>query len=952
MIQHRRALKYLVLGLLFLFSCSTHHSVVRPARHPVVPLGATVQIDPGIVFGVLDNGFQYILMENDMPEGRVNLHLDVFAGSMHETDEQSGVAHYLEHLLFNGSEHFKPGELIKYFQSIGMDFGADANAHTSFFNTVYDLTLPKGDQAYLEDAFVILQDYAKGALLLETEIDRERGIILAEKRERDSVSYRTFKKTLEFELPESLFYQRFPIGMDPVLKTADRTLLKGFYDQWYRPDNMALIIVGDFDSSTVLPLITKRFSKLTSRATVHETQSPTRWKAHQGEKVFYHYEPEAGSTEVSIETISWKPFEPETPDTVKKRALSRMADALLQNRLSRMVSRQTAEFSEAAVFSGSFMHHIQLSSIQATCEPGKWQQGLEQIEKTLRQGILFGFTQKELGRVKAEFISSLEQQVSQAGSRKSRNLARQILSTVNRKGLLLSPVQKKDLLEPYIRSVSLKDVQTALTASWAEDHRLILVTGTADIQTEAPETTILDAYRQSLTQTVVPYENFESKPFPYLKVPVQKDTVKIRQDNVKNLGITTIDFQNGVRLNVKKTDYKKNEISFKVSFGQGKKSEPLSMPGLSLLSEQVIEAGGLGRLDIDQLEEALAGRKVSIRFEVDEAYFSLSGAGDPGEAELIFQLIYHYLNDPGYRVEALNLAKTKYKQQYDNLLRTPKGIMQIKGDGFLAKNDPRFGLTHPDMMNGYALNDIKNWLSGYFKDAPVEVSIVGDVDVDKVITLASTYMGALNKRKLFTREQGPKDDIGFPEGERLDLKVDTKIDTGTVHIAFLTDDFWDITQTRKLSLLSRVFSERLRVVIREELGEAYSPYVYNDPSLGFDGYGVLHVVVNVKPDNHEFVYHKVKEIVASLAGGGISEEETQLVLKPVLNHLDVIRNTNRYWLNSVMTDASRHPEKFDWAKTMIRDYESITHTDLNRLAGHYLDIKKSALIVITRENHK
>ena len=157
-------------------------------------------------------------------------------------------------------------------------------------------------------------------------------------------------------------------------------------------------------------------------------------------------------------------------------------------------------------------------------------------------------------------------------------------------------------------------------------------------------------------------------------------------------------------------------------------------------------------------------------------------------------------------------------------------------------------------------------------------------------------------------------------------------------------------QTRQLSILSKVFSERLRLVIREELGEAYSPYVYNDPSLSLDGYGVLHVVINVQPDNHEFVYHKVKEIVASLAAGEISEEETELALKPVLNHLKMIQKTNRYWLNSVLTDASRHPEKFEWAGNVVRDYGSITHEDLIRLAGQYLDIKKSALIVITPGN--
>jgi len=321
--------KALVIGLLLIFSCAPEHSIIVP--------DPGIQTDPGIVSGVLPNGFKYFLMENSLPEGRVNIHLNVFAGSLQETNEQQGVAHYLEHMLFNGSEHFKPGELIEYFQSVGMDFGADVNAHTSFFNTVYDLSLPKAVDKRIDEAFVVIQDYAEGAFLLESEVDRERGIILAEKRERDSVYYRTFKKSLEFELPGSLFNQRFTIGTEPVIKKADRKLLKAYYDKWYRPDNMALIVVGDFKIKTILPMITKRFSRLTPRTFFSKSSLPTQWKEHKGIKPFYHYEPEAGSTDITIETVSWIPFEEQTLDNIKKQTLDDIANSMLQNRLSRMV---------------------------------------------------------------------------------------------------------------------------------------------------------------------------------------------------------------------------------------------------------------------------------------------------------------------------------------------------------------------------------------------------------------------------------------------------------------------------------------------------------------------------------------------------------------------------------------------------------------------------------------
>jgi len=934
--------KLVIFGLLFILSCA-------PKHHFVIESDSGVPIDPDIIFGHLPNGFQYILMENTTPENRVNIHLNIFSGSMHETSEQQGIAHYLEHMLFNGSTHFPPGELIKYFQSIGMDFGADANASTSFFNTVYDLSLPDDTQKHMDKAFIIIEDYAQGALLLDSEVDRERGVILSEKRERDSISYRTFKKSLEFELPGSLLNKRFPIGIDEVLNKADSNLLKSYYDQWYRPDNMALVVVGDFNARVVEPMIIQRFSKLKPRSLFLKTPLSTKWEKHGGTKVFYHYEPEASSTEVTIETISWKSFETQTLDIIKKRTLERITNSIIQNRLSRMVNRQTASFSQASVYSGSFLHNISLASINATCGPDYWQDCLKQIENVLRQAFMFGFAQKELERVKAEFISSLERGVNQASTQKTKNLSRKILATMNKKGLFLSEQQTKDLLKPYIESIILQDVHKALKEIWSKDHRLITVTGNADIHTKHPETAILDVFNKSMNKKVNKYQGFESKKFPYLTVPSFKSIIKTREDNVKKLGITKIEFENNTSLNLKKTDFKKNEFKFKVCFGQGEKSQPVAKPGLSIIGESVIRNSGLGGMDADQLEEALAGRDVNIGFGINENYFSLSGSADPKEAELIFQLIFHYLNDPGFSQEALDLAKIRYKQKFESLMQTPEGIMQIKGDSFLAEGDARFGMPNPGIIEQYTLNDIKNWLIPYFQNSSIEISIVGDFNFESMIKLASKYMGTFKKRIKFSNKSIHSSKVKFPEGKQLDLAIDSKIKTAVIRLAFLTDDFWDIGQTRRLSILSRIFSERLRILIREELGETYSSYAYNDPSISFNDYGIMHAVVNVKPESIEFVYDKLKEIIYSLTLQNITKHETDLSLKPVLNHLKIIRKSNTYWLNSVMANSSIYPQKFEWANNMTHDYSKITNEELNGLAKKYLNIDQSALIIIKSE---
>lgn len=932
-------------GMFFISACVSRHpqSLIQP--------DSGVPMDPDIVYGRLDNGFQYILQENILPEKRIEIHLNIFAGSMHETDEQQGVAHYLEHMLFNGSTHFPPGELIKYFQSIGMDFGADANAHTSFFNTVYDLSLPDNTAEQIEKALTIMDDYAQGALLLPSEVDRERGVILSEKMARDSVAYRTFKETLAFELPGSRFTRRFPIGTEAVLKNADQKVLKSYYDQWYRPDNMVLIVVGDFDAQQMEKMISKRFSKLVSRAGKFSPSMDSKWQPHEGVKTFYHYEPEAGSTDVTIETIVWEPFQYQTVDSQKKNMLQMITNTILQNRLSRMVNRRMADFSEASAYSGSFLHNIRLAAVNAVCDPGEWPSVLQQIQHALQQAIKFGFKQKELDRVKSDIVTSLERVVEQVQTRKTSQISKKILTTINRRGVLWSTLQKKDILKPYIEAITLDDVNKAIQSMWSESHRLVVVTGNAEILSDTPEKEIYKTFMAGRDQVVEKYSGFESKVFPYLPLPSDttdiKEVVQERVDNVDDLGITRIIFKNSTVVNLKSTDYKKNEFKFNVGFGVGKRSEPIDKPGLSILSQSVINNSGLGSMDGDQLEEALSGKDVSMGFHIHDNYFSFSGSASPARASLVFQLIYHYLKDPGIRKEALELAKIQYRQTYDSHVLTPDGVMQIKGDAFLANGDSRFGLPHPDVIDLYTLEDIKNWLLPDFKHRSLEVSIAGEFGMEEMRDLAAQYLGSLAKREKLSKTDLASDKISFPESRDLTLSIDSKVDSGVVRLAFLTDDFWDISQTRRMMILSRVLSERLRISIREELGETYSPYAYNDPSVRFDDYGVLHLVVNVKPENADFVYDKIKEIIVALNSGDITSEELQIALKPVLNHLKIIRKTNKYWLNSVMAGSSVFPEKFGWARNMISDYEKISVNDLNQLAVKFLDMEKRAKIIIT-----
>lgn len=908
---------------------------------------ADLMSDPALVQGVLSNGMRYMLLKNETPKDRVSIHLDVQSGSMHERDDQQGVAHYLEHMLFNGSTHFKPGELIEYFQSIGMMFGADANAQTGFFETVYDLLLPANDKASLEKGLLVMQDYAQGALLLDSEIERERGVILAEMRERDSVALRTFKASLEFELPGSLIAQRLPIGTEKSIKSTDRTLLKDYYDTWYRPDNMAIIMVGDFDIDMAVTLIQEKFSSMEPRAPAAE-QPLNSWEPHAPEEFFYYYEPEAGKTEVSIGTVTWMPFEKETLDAFKGRIVRRIADTVVQNRLSKDVRKENNPFSSGGIYSGTFLQNINFTAITAQCAPNQWQESLGLIEKTLRRALEHGFTEPELDRVKADFLLGLETAVKEASTRESTTLAREIIASLNRNREYLSPQQEKDILKPFVENLTIDDVNQAFADNWSAQHRLVEVTGNALIKSEhsTPEAIILNEYHASKSTGVDQVEDNKNVVFPYLEEPPNRARI-VSDASFKPVGIRVVEFKNGVRLNIKKTDFKKGEFIYRVDFGKGKKAEPWKKPGLALLTQGIMNESGVGKLTRNELETSLAGKNISFNFNADVGSFVYSGACGPDETTFLFQLLYALMVDPGFDKDALTLFKGRYRQMFQELLSTPEGLMQFKGEAFLAGGDTRFSMPTLEQMDSLNMRDVKQWIMPFLNQSDIEISVVGDLDVEQVIASASKYFGSLVLKKTPPPlAQEKRNHLIFPEGGNVELPVESKIDKALVVMAFPTDDFWDIKQTRRLNILSKIFSERLRKTIREELGATYSPYAYNDPSQTYEGYGVMRAVITAAPDKVDDMIAHMEIIADSMTTQAISAKELDLVLEPIWTYIKDIRRTNEYWLDSVMAGSRHHLEKVQWAATMDEDYRSVSLDEIWELAGKFCNRKRAAFIVI------
>ena len=904
--------------------------------------------DPAVKFGRFDNGFRYVLMENNEPKDRVSLHLNVQSGSLHERENEQGLAHFLEHMLFNGSTHFPPGSLISYFQSIGMQLGPDANARTGFIDTIYDILLPAGDEKTIGQGLLVIEDYAQGALLLPEELESERKVVLAEMKNRDSAGYRTFVSTLQFEFPDAQISKRLPIGKENVIKAMDQSLLKSFYDARYRPDNMILVMVGHFDMKTAERLIAKRFSKMEARRP--KLPAPDFGHIHhEGVKALYHYEKEEGNTTVTIEKIEETAPQHDSFELQKRLLIQRLADRIVGYRLDDLLRQKDAPFTTATIRSGEFVGNVNFAEISADCDPKNWEKTLLALGRVLHQALAYGFTKSEVERVKKEKLADLENAVKIASTRNSKMLARHMIHALNRDRVVLSPDQEKELFFPVIEKLTAKDLLNAFKKSWAPDHRLILVTGNAVIdETNDPAASkIVSLYNRSQAQPIMAPEEKDIASFPYLPTPKKAATIvsNVFHPDTK---VRQIDFGNGVRLNLKKTDFKANEIMMSVVLGKGKSSQPQDKAGMSHLLEGILNESGFGRLNKEDLKRALAGKESGISFEIKEDHFAIRIMSVPDEVELAFQLLYAQMADPGFKMDAYDLVMKRLKQEYDSLNHAVDGAIKLFGARFLAGGDTRFGAAEPDQLNRLSLSDVKQWITPILAHSPLEINVVGDFDMDEMIKFASIYVGTLPKREKQT-EAIYSDLPTFPVGKMLHIEVDTQLPQGLVVMSFPTDDIWDIHQTRRLSVLAEVLSERLRKQVREKLGAAYSPYAYNRPSKVYAGFGILHAFIKTAPGYVDQVVAEVQKIAENMATKGISEDELQSSLGPMLTNIKDIKRKNDYWVNTVLSGSTDHPEKLLWAQSIIDDYKSITTKDISMLAKKYLNNEKAATIIVLPE---
>ncbi len=918
----------------------------------VVPLNAAdhwprtgdgLEPDESLSGGQLGNGFRYLIFENAEPPQRLSLRLYVGTGSLMEEDDEQGLAHFLEHMAFNGTENFAPGEMVEFFQRIGMAFGADTNAHTGFDETVYKIDLPNLDDETLDQGLKLLRDYADRMLLTEEEIERERGVILAEKRARDSVGYRTTVAYWSFLFPDTIIPERFPIGIEEVIRGAQRPTFERFYRTWYRPDNIVLVAVGDIDPEMLEARITAAFGSMEKPvgdlpSVDLGTIDSERIAAH------LHTEVDAPATQIGIYALrTYAKGEDSRAQREEDIALA-TANRMLSRRINRMAELEETPFSEGNAFGYDLLQFFELAGVEVICRPEQWQAALGSLENELRRALIWGFTESEFAEMRAAIINDHRQAERSAASRRSRALADSLVRSIGRQFVFTHPSTELAIIEDLYERLDLEAVNDAFRAAWDIPGRKVFVSG--NLALDDGDEKVLATFLDAANVPVEPIDDVALGSFAYTDFGPAGEVVS-RQDYAEQ-GITQLRFANNVGVNLMATDFEQGVIHLLVRFGGGKLAETETDQGMGVMAAHTFIEGGTGQHSFDELRRILAGHTVGLDFAVEEGAFALAGTTNPDDLLLQLQLFAAYLLDPGFRPEALIMARREIPQVYIQAESTVEGVLRNQVARYLAAGSFRFGLPPQERLQSITLEEVAAWLEPARLEEFLEISVVGDFDPDELIEALAITFGALPERAARPLDRTNERRIkkaAVPGSEQFGFS--SSVDRTAAIVYWPTTDWWHIERTRRLNLLASVFSDRLRLEIRQQLGDAYSPFAVSDTSEVFTDYGWFFGAAIVAPDVAERVTVAIQSIGQRLAEDGITDDELVRAKTPLLSRIHEMRRNNGYWLHRVLAESQQHPQKIEWAGQLIEDIESITTAELFDLARQYLGDERALRVVIS-----
>ncbi|MBW1294509.1 M16 family metallopeptidase [Aquimarina litoralis] len=899
-----------------------------------------IPIDPNIKVGKLENGLTYYIRNNGKPEDKVELRLVVNAGSILETEKQLGLAHFMEHMNFNGTKNFKKNDLVDYLQTIGVKFGADLNAYTSFDQTVYILPIPSDDPEKLEKGFQILEDWAHNAELTEEGIDGERGVVLEEYRIGKGANERMLQKYLPIIAYNSKYSERLPIGKKEVIENFKYDDIRSFYKDWYRPDLMAVVAVGDLDVATLEQKIKEHFGR------IKMPENPKKREAfdtpnHTETLIAIASDKEASN---SIVRLIYKDREVSKPmqTTIDYRnsLVERLFTQMMNNRLNELRNKPNPPFVFAgSSHSGTFARNRDAyQSFALTSETGQLN-ALKVILQENKRVQQYGFKASELKRAKKEITANWEKQFKDKDKRESSRILGEYINNYLEQEPIPGIEWEYQFTMSQLPGITLEEVNVLIKDFLHEDNRAVVMTGPEKEGLKlVTKDEILGLLEEVKNSPLEDYKDEKVRENLLEKIPSPGKIVSEEKDD--KLGITTLKLSNGAKITYKKTDFKNDEILFS-AFSYGG-SSLFSLEDFKQVSFGLggIAQTGLGGLSLNDMNKVMAGKIASVRPYINSMSEGFNGFTTPKDLEILFQQVHLYFTDVNKDEKAFRSDQAKTKGFLANYLSNPQNYFREEFNKFQFGKNPRYtGFPTAEKLDAVNYDLAHQKFKERFAGAgDFNFYFVGNIDEEKLKAYAQKYIASLPDTG--KGENYKTDDFRPLSGSHEKTIYKGKDPKSSVSIIWRGETTYDTNEALQIEALGEILSIKLIEKLREEEGGVYGVGARGGmykigPSGGYSGYR-FSIGFPCGPENvKKLTDAAIAELKTIIANGPTEKDLNKIKESRLLDYKEKSKQ-NSFWLSNLQNaDYNQIPMKSKESYTEA--VEKLSVKNIQDIAKKYVD---------------
>ncbi|RYZ14396.1 MAG: insulinase family protein, partial [Alphaproteobacteria bacterium] len=888
--------------------------------------------DGDYVLGTLPNGMRYLVLRNWTPPRQVAIRMMIDAGSMQERAGEEGVAHFLEHLAFRGTEKYPDGELNRVFEGLGLQMGDDVNASTGPDRTTFQFDLARNDAESIATGLSITREIVSAMRIAPEMVDAERGVVLAEERARAGPALEASKAMLKLQLGDHP-YGRPPIGLRNVIETVTPETVRGFYDAYYRPERAVLLVVGDVNVQTLIPQIEAKFGDWKGRGKPGVDPKPVMVKPPSPDVAMLVT---AGAPDTAI-TLRWfTPYRDREPTKaqLRKNLVEQIGAGIVARRmqgLNEAAGRPAGLIGSASpaqipgVWSGEMATSARVTDVAKT---------IDVMVKAHRQALEYGITQEELDRQMQLRLDATKREAERGRTGTSVSQIETALEMIDADIPFISLQQQYQLLLEQAPTITLAEVNAALKARFT-DTPMLTYRGAAP--PPGGEQALRAAFKAALAAPVTAYKPDAVKPWPY--TDFGKPGVVASRETVADLNVTKVVYENGVKLTFKPLPTNKDLISVRVRMGWGRLQMPLNVIDASDMGLSLWSSGGLKKLTVTEQSRTLAGKRAAVVARtLDDAYaLDNLNVATREDFPLQMQLMAATITDPAYRADDWASWMAAADASDASLKMTPSGVLERELDQLLHSGDLRWTINTKAQRDTWRPEDSIKYIKPIVDNSPIEVVVVGDVGVETVIQEVGKTLGALPARKPISEPKGIRD-VKFPKPGTVVMPHKGRPDQGYALIGWPTyaGAFKNIREERIGKVLAQMLRDNATRLFRSEGGATYSPMETVDFSTFLPDYGFIGVAIEVAPNMIDEVQSKIQAIATDLATKPVPESEIQRITAPKIEqYRRAFTSSVGYWME-LLSNAHENGLGLQYIRSEGSDYAGITPAEIQAAAAKWL----------------